>query len=215
MKNKNIVQAFSLILGLSLMGCATQQSSVVGPWGYDFTVVRVVDSRPADDAKLMAAVPFTTQALSEAWQRAVPRAGWGAVPAELALRITQYEATHSGSSYALSMEADMLARAGEPAPSYRPDAVPVVAQLKGQCAVQGSTVTGKGQTLLFGQVFGINAPQGGAQNAPTGLKTLTPEGRDATLWGDLWTQCAAQLAHQLGDALLAAPPALPADTRGR
>jgi hypothetical protein len=209
--NKKIILALGL-LALALAGCAT--APTVGPWGYDFSVVRIEDARPDDDAKLMAVVPFDSQSLISAWQRAVPRAGWGAIPAELAVRVTQYEATHSGSSYALSMRADLVGRGGDPAPSYRPAARPIVAQVPGQCVAYASTSTGKGQRPILGQVFGANVPQGKPQNAPTGLGALTVSGRDATLWQDLWTQCATQLATQLGNALMAVPPQVQPDTRG-
>ena len=200
---------------IALLGGCASRGPVVGPWGYDFSVVRVEDARANDDAMLMAATPFSSQKLIEAWQRAVPRPGWGAQPAELAMRVTQYEATHSGSSYALSMQADMVGRAGDPAPSYRANAKPIVAQVAGQCAVHATYGRGAGQTTLAKQVIGINTPQGGAQSAPTGLAALTVAGRDATLWEDLWTQCTAQLATQLGNALMAATPVPAPDTRGR
>lgn len=210
MNNKNV-----FVLGVVMLNGCVAAGPAVGPWGYDFTVVRVEDARPNDDVMLMAATPFTSQKLIEAWQRAVPRPGWGAQPAELAMRVTHYQATHSGSSYALSLKADMVGRAGEPAPSYRPTHIPIVAQVSGQCAVQGVSGRGRGQTALAKQVIGINTPQGGAQSAPTGLAALTVEGRDATLWEELWTQCTAQMATQLGNALLAAPPHTVPDTRGR
>ena len=211
MKNKNLMLC---IVPAVLMGC-TASVPAVGPWGYDFTVVRVEDARPNDDVMLMSSLPFTSQKLIEAWQRAVPRPGWGAQPAELALRVTHYQATHSGTSYALSLKADMVGRAGDPAPSYRPEHRPIVAQVAGQCAVQGTTSRGSGQSALAKQVIGINTPQGGTQSAPTGLAALTEAGRDATLWEDLWTQCTAQLATQLGNALLAQPRQNVPDTRGR
>jgi hypothetical protein len=210
MKNKKVLWALPLLL-LAACGHAPQ----MGPMAYDFTITRVEDARPDDDSKLMASDPFTAEKLIAAWQRAVARLTFGATPGQLAMRVTQYEATHSGVTYTLSMAADMVAKAGDPVPSYRPEAKPIVAQASASCVAYGRSTGGAGGVAVAKAVFGANAPQGGQQNSVKGPSSLTPAARNATLWQELWTQCTTQLATQLGNSLLAESPRLLPDTRGR
>ncbi len=201
-----------------LGGCASAPAPL-GPLPYDFTVVQVEDARPEDDVKLMNAESFGAEKLIAAWQRVVARNVWGSTPAELALRVTQFEATHSGQSYALSLTADLAASQTGMGASYAASGRRVVAQANTQCVAIGRSTGGAGGNRLAQAVFGTAAPQGNGQGGQNlgvrGFAALTPAGRDATLWEELWTQCARQLATQFTQALLAAPPQPVAETRGR
>ena len=214
MKNKKLLLGVLLALG----GCASQPQPL-GPLPYDFRVVRVEDARPDDDARLMSAEPFEAEKLIGAWHRQVARSVWGGTPADLAIRVTQFEATHSGQSYALSLVADLAASQPGVGPSYRNEGRRVVAQAPAQCMAVARSTGGEGGSALANRVkngvFGAAAPQSGAEGAPTGLAALTPAGRDATLWQELWNQCARQLATQFTQALLAGAPQAVPDTRGR
>lgn len=210
MNKKNLLWVALLSLG----GCAAQPA-LVGPLPYDFRVVRVEDARPDDDAKLMSVEAFGAEKLIAAWQRQVARSIWGGTVADLAIRVTQFETTHSGQSYAMSLVADLAASQPGVGPSYRSEGRRVVAQAPAQCMVVGRSTGGEGGTALMGRVFGAAAPQPGTEGAPNGLAALTPTGRNATLWQELWNQCARQLATQFTQALLAGAPAAVPDTRGR
>jgi hypothetical protein len=201
-------------VAICLASCATPAAKL-GPLPYDFTVVQVEDARPDDDTKLMNAEGFGAEKLIAAWQRVVQRNVWGSTPAELAIRVTQYEATHSGQSYALSLSADLAASQPGIGASYAASGRRVVAQQSAQCVAIGRSTGGAGGARVAEAVFGTAAPQGNREGAPRGMAALTVAGRDATLWQELWTQCAHQLATQFTQALLAAPPAPLADTRGR
>jgi len=192
-----------LLLGaLLLAGCASQPP-LVGPLPYDFQAIRVEDARPDDDAKLMSAEAFGAEKLVAAWRRQVARSVWGSTPAELKIRVTQYEATHSGHSYALSLAAELVALQPGTGINYRTGGLLLVKPLAAQCTAQVQSMGGRGGAAIAHGLFGADAPQGGGEGSVRGLSALTVTGRDATLWQELWNQCARQLATQFTQALMA------------
>ena len=170
---------------LALVGCASAPPALA-PWGYEFTLGSYTDSRPADDMQLMAAVPFSPEQLLLGMRAAVEPSRWGRESGVMDVEITEYDATLSGNSYAMTVKGKLRGR-----DSYGR----VLAVTPAECNVvlRG----GLGDVGTFGQQLA------GLGDSQPGPNPLTKDGRAATMWQKVWTACGREMATTFGNALMA------------
>ncbi len=187
---------YAPMIALLLSACAAQPT--VGPWIYDFTLVRVRDMRPDDDAKLMAAEPFSAAKFGAAWKQVVQTNIFSVQPAKLYLGLAKYETTRSGNSFAMSMETRLYGTTADGL---------TIAATPARCMVYDRSTSTTGLGALKDNLVAdvTREPHSPAGSALSGPPTLTASGRDATIWNSLWIRCVAQIAETYGNAMLAGP----------
>lgn len=162
-----------------LAGCATEPPSI-GPWGYEFSLGTFQDQRKDEDAKLMAATPFSVDSFMQGWRHNVGRSVFANAQATLDITLNAYEATVSGKSYSLSMDVGLRGRDQYGRPLGTTNASCSAIELAG--------------TAAWGD-FWQQAREQGA------VTPLTAAHRNATMWQKVMDSCVKDLATQFGTAI--------------
>jgi hypothetical protein len=188
---KRVALALALLVG----GC-TSVPPQLDPWGYEFTLGSYTDSRPTDDMQLMAAVPFSPEQLLIGIRAAVAPSRWGRESGLLDVEISEYDATQSGTSFAMTVKGKLRGRDGYGR---------VLAVTPAECNVV--LHGGVNELGTFGQQLA------GLGDDQPGPNPLTKDGRTATMWQKVWTACGREMATTFGNALMAQRLQQPAQRR--
>lgn len=173
----------TLALGFMLTGCVDNPPAPVAPlgtWGYDFVAGTFKDQRPDDDAKLMAATPFTVQSFMQGWRHNIGTSPFAAEQAKLDITLLSYEATTSAKSYSISMNVILSGRDAQNRPRGTVNA-----------SCSAIELTDAAHWRDFWQQ---------ARTEGT-MHPLTYEARNATMWQKVMDSCVKELATQFGNTL--------------
>lgn len=133
---------------------------------------------------LMNTTPFTIQAFFQSWQANVGRNIFANHPAVLNVTLHEYQATQSGTSYAVSMKTTLH--------GHTPQGQPL-ATLQASCAAAAPLGATELATLTQQAI------------AKGSTESLTPAARTRTMWQKVFNACVQQLTTQFGQALAAGP----------
>lgn len=165
---------------LLLAGCADRPKPA-SPWGYDFALGHFKDIRPHDDVMLMDNVyPFRADNFMASWRKQTQSNLFAHDDARLDVLLRDYVATHSGKSYAMTMQMTLRGRNSDGQ---------VVAETPARCNV----VMREDPRAMADFVQQVAWKHG--------LNPLTTPSLDATMWQKVWDACISDLTVQFSEAL--------------